>query len=180
MKIRGGHDRPPSTRALGANQLLVGSPRRGDHARLGEPFLPPSWGSSSKPDARPGAFTLIEVMLAITIFFMAMFAILCVLSSGVHAASILRTSGPTAGMVAGFYYATNKIEEGIDAGDFSDIAGYEKYTWKSEAREVATNGLFQMEFVVFDPSGQPSSTLDVLFYKANSGNNQRNGLQPPR
>jgi Tfp pilus assembly protein PilV len=124
------------------------------------------------------AFTLIEVMLAITIFFMAMFAILGVLSSGIHAASILRTSGPTAGMVAGLYYATNQIVEGRDAGDFSDIAGYEGYTWQSEALEVATNGLFKMEIVVTDPRGNQSSILDVLLYKPGSGNNNKLGLQP--
>jgi Tfp pilus assembly protein PilV len=168
MKISGGKDRL---------QLSVGSPRRRDHGRLGEPSLPSSWASSSKPDLRPCAFTLIEVMLAITIFFMAMFAILGVLSSGVHAASILRTSGPTAGMVAGIYYLTNQIQEGVDAGDFSDIAGYEKYTWRAEATEVTTNGLYRMDFVVTDPNGNPSSVLTALFYKPGSGNNQRMGLQ---
>jgi len=127
------------------------------------------------PAAR--AFTLIEVMLAITIFFMAMFAILGVLSSGVHAASILRTSGPTAGMVAGQYYVTNEIVEGSDAGDFSDIAGYEGYTWRSEAVEVDTNGLYKMEIVVIDPRGNQSSILNVLLYKPGSGNNNKLGLQ---
>jgi hypothetical protein len=130
-----------------------------------------------KSPAAGRAFTLIEVMLAITIFFMAMFAILGVLSSGIHAASILRTSGPTAGMVAGQFYVTNKIEEGSDSGDFSDIAGYEGYTWRSQALEVATNGLFRMDFVVLDPRGNQSSILSVLLYKADSGNNQRMGLQ---
>jgi hypothetical protein len=127
----------------------------------------------------PLAFTLIEVMLAITIFFMAMFAILGVLSAGVHAATVLRSSGPTAGMAAGYYYVTNKIQEGADGGDFSDIAGYEGFTWRSEAREVATNGLFEMEFRVFDRNGNQSSILDVLLYKPGSGNNNRLGLQPP-
>jgi hypothetical protein len=129
------------------------------------------------PPASVRAFTLIEVMLAITIFFMAMFAILGVLSSGVHAATLLRTSGPTPGMAAGFYYITNKIEEGPDAGDFSDIAGYEGYTWRSDAREVATNGLFQVDFVVTDRNGVQSPVLSVLLYKPSSGN-QRMGLQP--
>jgi Tfp pilus assembly protein PilV len=134
-------------------------------------------GNSGPAPAR--AFTLIEVMLAITIFFMAMFAILGVLSSGVHAASVLRTSGPTAGMVAGFYYNTNSIEEGTDAGDFSDIAGYEGYTWHSEARQLTTNGLYEVDIVVIDPHGNPSSILTGLeFYKPGSGNKNRLGLQP--
>jgi hypothetical protein len=133
-------------------------------------------GIRPAPSAR--AFTLIEVMLAITIFFMAMFAILGVLSTGIHAASILRTSGPTAGMVAGQFFVTNKIEEGTDGGDFSDIAGYEGYVWRSQAVEVATNGLYKMDIVVIDPRGNQSSILSVLLYKTGSGNNQRLGLQP--
>jgi hypothetical protein len=110
-----------------------------------------------KPPASARAFTLIEVMLAI---------------------SILRTSGPTAGMVAGQFFVTNKIEEGGNAGDFSDIAGYEGYTWRSQALEVATNGLFKMEIAVFDPHGNQSSILNVLLYKPDSGNGQKLGLQP--
>jgi len=123
------------------------------------------------------AFTLIEVMVATTIFFMSMFAILAVLCAGIHAASILRSSGPTAGMAAGYYYVTNKIQEGQDSGDFSDIAGYQGYRWQSTAVEYATNGLFLMNFVVFDPHGNPSSTLDVFIYNPSSGSGQRMGLQ---
>jgi hypothetical protein len=129
---------------------------------------------------RSGAFTLIEVMIATTIFFMAMFAILGVLSAGVHAATLLRKSGPTAGMVATIYYTTNKIEEGSDSGDFNDIAGYEGYKWVAAAQEI-TNGLFRMDFVVVDPHGVQCSMLrDVYFYKPGSGSGNRMGLQPPR
>jgi len=116
-------------------------------------------------------------MVATTIFFMAMFSILGVLCAGIHAASILRSSGPTAGMAAGYYFVTNQIQEGTDAGDFSDIAGYQGYQWHSEAVEVATNGLFKMEFKVFDPHGNPSSTLDVLIYNPNSKPGIHTGLQ---
>jgi ABC-type multidrug transport system permease subunit len=130
-----------------------------------------------KPPASVRAFTLIEVMLAITIFFMAMFAILGVLSSGVHAASILRTTGPTPGMVAGQYFVTNQIQEGSDSGYFSDIAGYEGYSWRSEAQEVDTNGLYKMEIVVMDPRGNQGPILNVLLYKPSSGNNNKLGLQ---
>jgi hypothetical protein len=130
-----------------------------------------------RPPASARAFSLIEVMVATTIFFMAMFSILGVLCAGIHAASILRTSGPTAGMAAGYYFVTNQIVEGTDGGDFSDIAGYKGYIWRSSAVEVATNGLFKMEFVVIDPRGNPSSTLDVLIYNPTSGNGQHMGLQ---
>jgi type II secretory pathway pseudopilin PulG len=132
-------------------------------------------------ERQPGgsdAFTLIEVMLAITIFFMAMFAILGVLASGVRAASLLRNNGPTAGMVAAQLSATNKLEEGSESGTFHDIPIYEGYRWVSNSREVATNGLFQIDVVVVDPNGTQSSILSVLLYRPASGNGQRMGLRP--
>ena len=122
-------------------------------------------------ESRPrgsGAFTLIEVMLAITIFFMAMFAILGVLTSGVRAASLLRNNGPTAGMVVAQLSATNKLEEGSESGTFEDIPIYKDYRWVSNAREVATNGLFQIDVVVVDPNGAQSSILCVLLYRPDS------------
>jgi hypothetical protein len=155
--------------------ILVGSARCADQdAAARRPYLS---GNCVEYEFDHRAFTLIEVMVATTIFFMSMFAILGVLCAGIHAASILRSSGPTAGMAAGYYYVTNKIQEGNDSGDFSDIAGYQGYQWRSSATEVATNGLFQMEFVVIDPHGNPSSTLDVLIYNPSSSS-QRMGLQP--
>ena len=119
------------------------------------------------------AFTLIEVMIAVMIFFMAMFSILGVLSAGLHAASILRTSGPTAGMVAGQLSLTNKLEEGSDAGNFGEI--YEGWKWTSQTSEATTNGLFQVDFQVFDPSGKQQSSLSVLFYRPDSTSHM--GLQ---
>jgi len=112
------------------------------------------------------AFTLIEVVLAVAIFFMAMFAILGVLSTELHAASILRSSGPTAGMVAGQLSLTNKLQEGAESGDFGEI--YPGYRWQSQTTEAATNGLFQVEFAVINPSGRLDSTLTILFYRPES------------
>ncbi|MGD0814487.1 MAG: prepilin-type N-terminal cleavage/methylation domain-containing protein [Verrucomicrobiota bacterium] len=122
---------------------------------------------------RPGhaAFTLMEVMIAVTIFFMAMFTILGVLSSSLHAASILRNGGPTAGMVAGqisLASLTNNMEEGSDAGDFGDIPIYEGYRWVSETTEAATNGLWRVDIEVINPNGRPDSVLSILLYRPNS------------
>src|ERR1700685_2615812 len=94
-------------------------------------------------EGRPGrvAFTLIEVMIAVAIFFMAMFTILGVLSAGLHAASILRSSGPTPGMVAAqlaLTALTNKFEASSDSGDFHDIPIYEGYRWQWFKTEVTT------------------------------------------
>ena len=119
--------------------------------------------------ASQAAFTLIEVMIATGIFFMAMFTILGVLSASLHAASILRNSGPTAGMVAAQLSGlTNKLEEGSESGDFHDIPIYDGYRWVSQTTEAATNGLFRVDIEVINPSGRPDSFLTVLFYSANS------------
>jgi Tfp pilus assembly protein PilV len=119
------------------------------------------------------AFTLMEVMIAVAIFFMCMFTILSILSSSLHAASLLRNSGPTAGMLAAQLSLTNKLEEGSDSGDFDDIPVYHDagYKWVSETREAATNGLFRVDFEVINPYGRPDSVLTVLFYRPGSPNN---------
>lgn len=119
--------------------------------------------------AGQAAFTLMEVMIAVAIFFMAMFTILGVLSASLHAASILRSSGPTAGMVAAQLAGlTNKLEEGSDSGDFHDIPIYDGYRWVSQTTEAATNGLFRVDIEVINPSGKPDSILTVLFYRPDS------------
>jgi hypothetical protein len=132
--------------------------------------------SKERRPADLDAFTLIEVMLAITIFFMAMFAILGVLSSGVRAATLLRNNGPTAGMVVAQLSATNKLEEGSQSGDFNEIPIYKDYKWVADLREVATNGLFQVDVVVVDGNGVQVSTLSALLYRPESDNGKL-GLQ---
>ena len=121
--------------------------------------------------ANDSAFTLMEVMIAVAIFFMAMFTILAVLSSSLHAASLLRSSGPTAGMVAAQLAATaltNNFEEGSDSGNFNDIPIYEGYRWVSQTTEAATNGLWRVDIEVINPNGKPDSILTVLFYSPRS------------
>jgi type II secretory pathway pseudopilin PulG len=114
------------------------------------------------------AFTLVEIMVATGIFFMAMFALLGVMSAGVHAAAILRNSGPTAGMIAAQMTVSNTLEEGSLTGVFSDIPIYQDYHWVSNCQMVTTNGLFKMDFVVFNASGVPVSTLSTLLYRPDS------------
>jgi general secretion pathway protein I len=121
-------------------------------------------GSRRKNDE---AFTLLEVMIAVAIFFMAMFTILGVLSSSLHAAALLRTSAPTAGMVAAqlsITTDTNTFDTSSDSGDFGDIPLYDGYKWQWEKSEITTNGLLRFDITVFNPSGNVDSTLSVLFY----------------
>jgi Tfp pilus assembly protein PilV len=113
------------------------------------------------------AFTLLEVMIAIAIFFMAMFSILALVSQCLRSAHALNQTGPTPGMVAAWMSQTNKLEEGFDDGDFEDIANgiYPDYTWKSNIMLApeATNSLFQVEIAVLHNGNLDTSMTFLLF-----------------
>jgi len=111
------------------------------------------------------AFTLLEVMIAAAIFFIAMFAILGVLSNGLHAASILQKNAPTAGMAVAQFSLTNKIEEVSQFGNFGEL--YPGYRWELYPRQIMTNGLFQVDVIVFHEE-KVFSTMSVLLFRPDS------------
>lgn len=115
------------------------------------------------------AFTLLEVMIAVAIFFMAIFAILALVTQTIKAAHLLTRAGPTAGMVAAQLSLTNKLEEGVMSGSFDDIAAglYPDYDWSAETIFYASNGLFQVDIGVFHKGVLDSST-SVLMYRPES------------
>lgn len=119
----------------------------------------------AKNEVGRAAFTLLEVMFAATIFFIAMFAILGVLSNGIHAASILQKNAPTAGMAVAQFSLTNKIEEVSQSGNFGDL--YPGYRWELYPREIMTNGLFQVDVIVFHEE-KVFSTMSVLLFRPDS------------
>ncbi|HWD18908.1 MAG TPA: prepilin-type N-terminal cleavage/methylation domain-containing protein [Verrucomicrobiae bacterium] len=114
------------------------------------------------------AFTLLEVMIAIAIFFMAMFAILGVFSSGLHAAFLLRKDGPTAGMIASELSLSNQFDEGPLSGTFGD--SYPNYRWTADVSEAATNGLYRLDINVLNADGNVASAMSILLYRPESGN----------
>jgi len=124
------------------------------------------------------AFTLIEVMIAIAIFFMVSFAILAVVSSGLRTARALRTTRPSAGILAAELSITNKLEEGVETGDFGKL--YPDYQWREEFYELGTNGLWQVDFTVYKRGdrGRPDSRMSILLYSPQSKPN-RLGVQSP-
>jgi len=113
------------------------------------------------------AFTLIEVILATSILFMAMFSILGLMASGIHAASLLKQNGPTPGMVAAQMTMSNKLEVGFDSGIFEGIDAYRDYTWQRDVEIYSTNGLFQVNIAVIH-NGESFSTLSMLLYRPDS------------
>lgn len=97
------------------------------------------------------AFTLLEVMIAMGIFFMAVFAILGLVSNNLRLARKLQQPQVDAGMLISELSLTNKLEDGAgDSGDFGNL--YPGYKWTSAITQVGTNGLFQVEYLVTGPS----------------------------
>jgi prepilin-type N-terminal cleavage/methylation domain-containing protein len=103
---------------------------------------------------RGRAFTLLEVMIAMAIFFVAMFSVLQLMSRGLGMARALHQDVPSPGMIAAELTqlaATNRLEDGgAYSGDFEFLAPeiYPSFTWAAETYEVASNGLFQADIVV--------------------------------
>jgi type II secretion system protein I len=91
-------------------------------------------------------FTLLEVMIACGVFFMAIFAILELVSTLLRNAGRLRHVEVDAGLVASQLYKTNKLTEGTESGDFG--TALKEYSWETEAHEAATNGLWEVNIVV--------------------------------
>ena len=134
------------------------------NSRIGGSFAPrPS--SFVLPQS---AFTLVEVMIAMFIFFMAVFTILGVISNALRNARILQRKTVDAGMVASQLSLTNRLTEQLESGDFEDM--YPDYEWTRDTYEVATNSLFQVDILVQRKSaGSPiESKMAVLMYRPGS------------
>jgi len=104
-----------------------------------------------KGSRRSVAFTLVEVMIALLIFFMAVFTILGLLSNSLRNARALQRKQVDAGMVAAQISLTNRLSEEFVSGDFEDM--YPDYEWSRDTYEAATNGLFQVDMIVQRRSG---------------------------
>lgn len=115
--------------------------------------------------ARLPAFTLIEVMVAVAIFFMAAFAILELVSQNLKMARSLSRNVPHAGMLAAEQSLTNKLEEGSVNGDFGEL--YPGFSWTRETLLASTNGLFQVNYAIYH-GGAPHSQMSILLYRPDS------------
>jgi Tfp pilus assembly protein PilV len=114
------------------------------------------------------AFTLLEVMIAAGIFFMAVFAILSLVSTNIRNARLLQEQPVDPGMLLADLVQTNKLQEGSDSGDFGDL--FPGYTWSSDITLVGSNGLFKVEYIVTKPGDGANSetSLSALLYRPDS------------
>ena len=119
---------------------------------------------------RSAAFTLLEVMIAVGIFFVCVFAILELVSQNLK--NVQRLQRPTVdiGSLACELSLTNKLEEGSDSGNFGQL--YPNVSWSRNITMVGTNGLFQVDFTVLDASAggrvAAESHLSIFLYRPES------------
>jgi Tfp pilus assembly protein PilV len=117
------------------------------------------------------AFSLLEVMIAIGIFFLAVFSILSLVSSTLANARRLQRPQVDAGPVLATYAATNSLVEGTYSGSLADMLGdtYRDYYWTAQITEVATNKLFSVECAVQERGNREIiSDLTTVLYRPQS------------
>lgn len=93
------------------------------------------------------AFTLLEVLIAMSIFFVAVFAILELTARGLRMARALQRMQVDISSIAAEVALTNRLEVGSASGDFGEL--YPEYTWTREIYEYSTNGLFQVDLAIY-------------------------------
>jgi Tfp pilus assembly protein PilV len=135
--------------------------------------------TASPKSMRSGAraFTLLEVMIALAIFFMAIFVILESTSRSLGAARSLQITEPSPAILIADLALTNRIEEGVLEGQFDDP--YPGVTWTREIVQVRTNGLFQVDFTLRWHRGRRAveSKSSILLWRPESQVSTLGGLR---
>ena len=124
------------------------------------------------------AFTLIEVMVAMLLFFLAVFSILELVSMCLRNARLLQRPTVNTAAVASWLSVTNRLSDGMLSGDFRDILGeqYKRFEWQAEPREL-TNGLFIVPFGIIEHTekGDSASAMTTLMFMPGSAGAGRRG-----
>ena len=112
------------------------------------------------------AFTLIEVMIALGIFFMAVFTILALVTNILRNARGLQRPQVDAGLAAAIYVNTNKFSVGDVSGNLDE--SLPDYSYEVATDEFATNGLLQALVVLNRRGGrQAPDKIDILVFDPN-------------
>ncbi len=107
------------------------------------------------------AFTLLEVLIALGIFVMAIFSILELVSQNLRAVRRIKPYSVDATSLLAELMLTNRVEEGFTSGDFG--TDYPGYWWSRDIYLVSSNGLFEVDFVV-EREGEQNK-MSVLLYR---------------
>ena len=125
------------------------------------------------------AFTLLEVMIACGILFIAVFAILALVSNTLRNARALRRADVDAGMIAAQLFKTNRLNAGTESGDFGNA--FPDYSWQTTTEEAFpfTNGLWQVDILIRKRGRQePVDAMSVWVFSPESSTGRRS--PPPR
>jgi Tfp pilus assembly protein PilV len=112
------------------------------------------------------AFSLLECMIAIAAFFIAVFAILALVSQSLQNARYLQRPMVDPGMLASELSLTNQLVEGSQSGDFGDV--YPGSTWTANITEVLSNKLFEVDYIVKRADSDRPEKMSVLFFRPQS------------
>jgi hypothetical protein len=121
---------------------------------------------------RSAAFTLLEVIVACSLFFMVAFAVLEIVTVGLVAAKKLQRREPQFESLISPHLLTNILNEGHYSGSFDelnqDLADlYPGFSWECEIVEVGSNGFFRVDYAIFDNTAKSAKPrmLTTHFYK---------------
>jgi hypothetical protein len=155
--------------ALSAPSMSPIDGRRGEDAPPCPDYDAP-YALCGRPECATGkknpfaGFSLLEVMIAMAVFFIVVFAILGIVVQSLGAARALQQQHADCGMVASFWSLSNIVEEGSYSGDLDDIVP--GYAWEAEVPEPpGSNGLYLINIRVFRTDakkGQVGETLSML------------------
>ena len=121
--------------------------------------------------SRLRAFTLLEVMIAVGIFFMATFAILGLISTSLGNARRLQKPLVDASVLASQLSLTNKLVEGTVTGNMGNLLGkdYREFNYIINTVEVQTNHLYEVDFIVENAGNrQVLSQVNTFMYRPGS------------
>lgn len=164
--------------AAGGGRLSAGVPALHRNSPISDSR--PLTSAFRLPRTAQPAFSLLEVMIAMAIFFVAIFAILELTTQSLSAARHLQTSHVDVTGVAATLSLTNRLEEGPlppeIADQFEDLNP--GYRCVGNIYEVSSNGLFRVDFEVAGIKGKKvvGSSMSILLFRPESASSFRNKL----
>ncbi len=117
---------------------------------------------------RSSAFTLLEVIVACSLFFMVAFAVLEIVTIGLVAAKKLQRREPHFEFIISPHILTNQLIEGNYSGSFEEILPdlYPGFSWEYEILEVGSNGFFRIDYAIYDnTAGAKPRTVTTFLHK---------------
>ncbi len=118
------------------------------------------------------AFTLLEVMIAIGIFFLGAFTILALISQSLSNAQRLKHPLVDASAILSDMSLTNQLVEGPYDGNLGDLLGkdYANFNYQGIITEVGSNHLYSADFFIFNVKNNrdPVARTSTLFFRPQS------------